>query len=659
MRGCCTFIFLLLSTACCSQKQGQALLDSMLEVLPGANADSNKVKLLGRIAQLYISSNPREGFRFAKAGLALAEELQWKRGIANFNNNLGLMTGDTGNNEGARVYYEKSFAINQSLKAVPQMLTNMSNIGRSYQRESDFTHASGYYFRAMNIADDAGLRDQAALVGTNITSLFILQKDYDKATRYAEMTIANGTAANAMIHVAKATEQLGIIRLQQKDSVRARSSFGKAYTLYEQLGNKMAIIQVLTNMATVESDHIKAIGILQKTQAMIDSLVPASLTAIVNLGNLGINHYNAGQTASGAEKRSYLHQAGIYLNRAIDIAKATGNINYESNLRQSLAEVEEAKGDYKNALENYKAFTVINDSMYSQENKNKIAALENEKAINLKNKEIEISKLAITNQRKTQIGLIAGIVLLGTIGGLLFWQSRTRKKTNTTLMVLNNQLDDANKVKAKFFAILSHDLRGPIANLISFLHLQKEEPDLLSREQIAANQQKITGTAESLLETMEAMLLWSKGQMENFKPEKKQVPVSQLFNYLQQFFAATSNVQLQFADPGNMLVYTDENYLQTIMHNLTANAIKALKATPGARIEWKAVQEGNKTLLSITDNGPGIKKEQSRALYDDAASANTKNGLGLYLVRDLAKAIQCKISLQTASGVGTTFTLAT
>ncbi|KAK6033566.1 ATPase/histidine kinase/DNA gyrase B/HSP90 domain protein [Ostertagia ostertagi] len=578
--------------------------------------------------------------------------------MANLNNNLGLMTGDTGNNAGARTWYEKSFAINKALDSRPHMVTNMSNIGRSYQRESDFTKASEYYFKALNIADESGLAEQAALVGTNITAMFIIQKDYAKATRYAEMTIKNGEAAHAMIHVAKATEQLGVIQLEQKDTVAARTSFEKAYNLYEKIGNKMAKVQVLTNMATLESSMQKTISILLKAQQMIDSLAPTSLNAIVNLGNLGIYNYNAGVASTGDEKSRFFKEATVYLNRAIDLCKATGNINYESNFRQSLAELEEAKGNYKSALDNFRVYAAINDSVYSQENKNKIASLESEKAINLKNKEIEINKLAIANQRKTQVGLVAGILLLGVIGILLYWQSRTRKKTNTTLMVLNNQLDDANKVKARFFAILSHDLRGPVANLISFLHLQKEAPGLLSGEQIATNQQKITHSAESLLETMEAMLLWSKGQMENFKPEIKLVPVRQLFNYVERFFADTAQVQLTFKDPGNMEVNTDENYLQTIMQNLTANAIKALKSTSAGQIEWKAVQEAGKTYLSITDNGPGIKEEHSKALFDEAAAANTKYGLGLHLVRDLAKAIHCKISVQTAEGAGTTFTLA-
>jgi signal transduction histidine kinase len=354
-----------------------------------------------------------------------------------------------------------------------------------------------------------------------------------------------------------------------------------------------------------------------------------------------------------------LQLAEKYLGEAIAMSTRNGDKDLSSSLLADLAAVNAQQGKYETAYLHFLDYHRLQDSVYSQENKNKIASLESEKAMNLKNKEIEINKLAIANQRKKQIGLIAGLLLLGIIGALLFWQSRTRKKTNTTLMVLNSQLDDANKVKAKFFAILSHDLRGPVANLISFLRLQKEEPGMLSQQQVAANQQKITSAAESLLETMEAMLLWSKGQMENFTPEIKPVPVSQLFNYLERFFAGTGDVQISFSDPGSLLLNTDENYLQTIMHNLTANAIKALKNTPAASIAWKVVQEEGKTYLSITDNGPGLKEAQAKALYDDGAAANTKYGLGLYLVRDLAKAIHCKIALQTQPGAGTTFTLTT
>jgi len=224
-------------------------------------------------------------------------------------------------------------------------------------------------------------------------------------------------------------------------------------------------------------------------------------------------------------------------------------------------------------------------------------------------------------------------------------------------MVLNNQLDEANKVKAKFFGILSHDLRSPISSLISFLHLLKNEPELLSANERDSYRQQIGQSTQELLQTMETMLIWSKEQMDNFKPVIKIVQVADLFDYLQKFFAQTTQVQISFSDPGELVVSADENYLNVIMQNLTSNAIKALRNNPNGTISWKVHKEGMKTILSITDNGPGIQADQIKALYHEESGVNAKTGFGFHLIRDLAKAIQYRISVESKPGSGTTFVL--
>src|ERR1019366_3201030 len=104
------------------------------------------------------------------------------------------------------------------------------------------------------------------------------------------------------------------------------------------------------------------------------------------------------------------------------------------------------------------------------------------------------------------------------------------------LTKLNEQLEDANKLKAKFFAILTHDLRSPISSLVNFFQLQKRDANLLNEKQKAEQESKITKSALSLLVVMEDILLWSKGQMENFKPHKAHIPVENLYSYLGIFF---------------------------------------------------------------------------------------------------------------------------
>ncbi len=655
-------IFFLIAAILCGlyarpQQQPNQQLDSMLHLLPDAKEDTIKVKLLNEIAGKYMAIDPKEGFSYANEGLDLAQKLQWKRGIANLNNCLGLLTYDTGNLTASRNYYEKSLDINQNLNATTSIIINMNNIGRSYQQEGNFTKASEYYFKAMSVAEDAGDNEQAALLGTNITSLFVIQKDYKKATAYAEKTIKYGKAAHVLIHVSKAYELLGVIDLETGDTIAAKKSLDSALIIDEKLDNQMAIVGVLTNLGTAETDPAKAIEIFLKAQKILDDMAPASLNSITNLANLGSYYQLLADTKSGEERRKNLNYAQLYLGRADSLCKVSNNVEMQGDIKQALADLQEDKGDYKSALQNYKAYVAINDSIFSQENKNKIAALESQRAMDVKNKQIENEQLQIANQRKKMWLLGGGVAFFLVIGIILYRQSVIRKKTNTTLLHLNNELDEANKVKAKFFGILSHDLRSPIANLINFLQLQKNKPGILTEEKKVAHENKISDSAKSLLETMEAMLLWSKGQMEHFRPTITSIPVAGLFSYLQQFFSNTENVSISFQDNSSLVVNTDKHYLQTIMQNLTANAINALKNTPDATIVWKAWQEQDNIYFSITDNGPGASNEQLKALYNDTVVSGSKHGLGLHIIRDLASAIGCAIRLQPKMQQGTQFVL--
>jgi len=599
-----------------------------------------------------------KSFSYAEEGLKLAEKVKWKKGIANLHNNLGLYISDTGNSALARKHFEQSYTLNKELDSKFNLINNLNNIGRSYWHESDYPKAIEYYFRALAIAQATKNNEQIALVGTNLTAIFTSQENYAKAEEYAKMTIKHGELSNAPNHLGKGLTQLGNIKMATNDSAAAKVYLGKALKVYEDIDNKPAIAVVMSSMASLEyPNHKQAIEIRLKVQEIMDEISPSTLNSMENIANLGISYYYLALESQGSEKVFLLNKSETSLLRAETWSRQSGDPDLTAKIALAQAHLKEEKGDYKAALNYYKTYNATNDSLFSQEKKNEIAGLEGKHNIALKDDEIAINKLMLSNQRQIQIGLIVGLFLAAVIGGLLYWQSRNRKKTNTTLMVLNNQLDEANKVKAKFFGILSHDLRGPVANLIHFLDIQKSSPDLLSAEQRNVHQQRIERSAEDLLNNMEAMLLWSKEQMQNFKPNIENVAVSDLFDYLRKFFGQTEQINIVFDHSPGLVVSTDENYLRVIMQNLTANAIKAINNIPNAVIEWKAKKEGNKTILSITDNGPGISDEQAKALFDDNIVANSKNGFGLHLIKDLAKAIRYKISVQSQWGQGTTFVL--
>jgi signal transduction histidine kinase len=653
-----TFLFLLVfSVSLRAQKQGQALIDSLEHALDGHSDDTEKVRLFVQLTRAWDGVNPRKGFPFVEMGMKLAERLSWQQGIANLSNGQGLLTGDTGNNTGARVYFEKSLAINKALDSKTNMIANLSNIGRSYDRESDFAKASEYYFQALELAERIANDEQAALVGTNILSMYIAEKDYQKATMYADSTIKWGTAAHALIHVAKAYEMMGVVSLETKDTSAARKQYDTAMAIYKQLGNQIALVGALSNLASLETDPQKGLEITLQAQAILDTVAPLSQNSIYNQVNVGLDYLTLGEIRKGNERDHDWALSALYLRRADSLSDRTGIISFEPDIQAGLASLAEDKGDYKTALMHYKRLTFLNDSIFSQDSKNKIASLESRRAIDLKNKEIENERLQISNQRKTMWLLVVGVALLGAIGMILWRLGVLRKRTNRELVRLNAELNKADKVRAKFLGILSHDLRSPIARLLNFLQLQRKKPHSLNTAEKEVYWEKIGGSATALLETMEAMLLWSKGQMEVFEPRVRAVMVAELFERLRRFFGDITGVGFEFASEDGLVLETDEDYLWTIMQNLTANAARALDAVSGGRVVWKAWRDGEIVRCSIADNGPGVSEEQLRALYDETVGAGARQGLGLHIIRDLAKAIDCKIRINATNGRGTEFLL--
>ena len=647
-----------------SQKQGQALIDSIEQELPKIKEDTTKAKAMYKIAATYYSVNLDNCIQQANQGLKFSEKINYKRGVANFLMLIGLANSDNGNDSIGLIYLKKSLQSYTDLIGKEDvrfnLVSNNVNIGRVYKHLSDFTKAQKYYFDALAIALKLNDPSQTSLCYNNISALYLGQNNYTQALKYGHLCLKLGKESNSIKAQLDGYTILSSSYLGSKDTVNAIKILNQGLALSKTNEAKKQEAIFLSNLGDLyERNPTQALTYKLQAKSIWDSFSSNNIMAVSNFASIGKSYLDLCKLKETQLNTSELiAKATYYLENAKQQCIAIESQELLLQINQNLAELYAIKGDYKNAYLHFKDFYTINDSLFSQENKNKIAEIDGNYQLSLKDKEIQLNQVTIASQKKQRLFFIIGLILISAIGLLLFRQNKIRKKTNTTLLHLNNELDEANKIKAKFFAIISHDLRSPIANLVSFLNLKRENPELLSAENASKHQQNITQTAEDLLETMESMLLWSKGQMETFKPTKSQIQVDDLFLYVQKYFANINAIQFNFSNPQKLSVFTDENYLKTIMHNLTANAIKILKDKPNATIDWSCYQKDNQIILSIKDNGAGASKEQIKALFEEHDSVNTKTGLGLHIIRDLAKAIGCQIKMDAQNNVGTTFLLA-
>lgn len=650
------------------QRQGKSLLDSLERKLTITTLDSARFDLIKKISVINMDIDPDLAIIYANKGLVEAKKVNSNKWKGTFYHLKGLVESDKANYADAIKNFNNAIFYGKIANKLSIIGAAYNSIGTVYQRMSKYPLALQYQFSALKIHELQKNNLHISITYQKIATVYFYQENFKKSLEYSIKCQNILDKIGNQEDIADGNINIAEVYMGMKNYPKAKAFYDKALPYFLKTENDMYVARCYTNMALLDTTNFnKIIDYRLKAQKIWDKLSPENYFSIDNLGNLGETLYNLSQHSTKIStilnpdipknKKDLLAKAEYYLQKSISYGKKTGDFTNVLIFSKVLTKLQEEKGEHQKALATFHDFYTIQDSLYSQENKNKLASIESEREITIRDNQLKINTLEIESQKKQRIALLIGLGLLAIIGSLLFWQNSIRKKTNITLLHLNNELDEANKIKAKFFAIVSHDLRSPVSNLINFLHLQKESPELLSPELSEKHQKKITESAENLLENMESMLLWSKSQMQHFEPQIKPIKIDTLFDYLQKFFADNTQIDFKFENPDSLTVFSDEDYLKTIMQNLTNNAIKASNNNNTPQIIWKATLQKEQVILSIADNGKGISGEQLKALFSEETIISSKIGLGSYLIRDLAKAISCQISVKSNLGFGSEFQL--
>jgi len=648
------FTLLLISTRIFPQHT-RGPVDSLLKVEANAKQDGERLQAVKGLCNAFYSIRQDSFFIYCRKGIALARSLGRKPDLIALNLKMVEKLTDTGNYALAMKYGEESLEMARKMNAKPLIIDCYTNIGLVYDYQSDFVRSSEFFYKAWDIAKEINDHQRLAMLGTDLSAAACNQRDYKKAESLAIQTCKEAEIAHAPYHLYKGYYILALAESGAGDTAAAEINYRQAIETCKRNNFVLYEAFVISDLAMLQKMPGDKIRLLLDARHIFDSLSPASFESRINWHDLGQAYFEGYR--SDPTKIQFLDYAERYLNKLLEKSQETSDRAEFADGLQLMAGVQAAKRHYKEAYEDNILYHAINDSIFSQENKNKIAALESRNEMDKKNREIENQRRQVAEQKKNVYLLVGGLLLVSAIGLLFFRVSAIRKQKNKELSELNRQLDDANQLKMKFFGILSHDLRGPIANLVNFLTLQKIDPHALTKDEKEAHEDKIGASVQGLLETMENMLLWSKSQMEQFKPAITVVQVSQLFTWLRKNFSDTGHVAISCSAPDDLDLRTDADYLQTIMYNLTANAMRALRQKTDGLIEWKAWREAGQLFFSISDNGPGASDEQLRALYDESAPSGARTGLGLHIIRDLAKAIGCRVTYKAGISAGAEFVL--
>ena len=223
------------------------------------------------------------------------------------------------------------------------------------------------------------------------------------------------------------------------------------------------------------------------------------------------------------------------------------------------------------------------------------------------------------------------------------------------------ELSSVETLRADFVANVSHEMKTPLAVMQNYgTMLQKPElPDETRIEYAKA----VTDSSRRLADMMTNILKLNRLENQQIFPQTTVYDLGeQLCECLLQYEDVweKSGIEIETDLEENVRVRADAELLSLVWNNLFSNAFKFTE--PGGTVSLTLTATEHHAVVQVKDTGCGMSPEVGAHIFEkfyqgDTSRATQGNGLGLALVKRVVDIMQGEISVESAKGVGTTFTV--
>ena len=238
-----------------------------------------------------------------------------------------------------------------------------------------------------------------------------------------------------------------------------------------------------------------------------------------------------------------------------------------------------------------------------------------------------------------------------------------RKKSEDAIKKYIKELEELNTHKESVLAILSHDLRSPLAGIISTADYLKSNFDTMDHSTVKEMLDLLYISSKDELNMLDYLVEWAriKYASEAFSPTKIELVryVEKVFEKLNEI-AVVNTINLHNEIEENTSVFADSKMLLSVLQNIVSNALK--HTHPGGKITVTAKRKEDKIIVEIKDTGIGMSKEIKEKLFIPQMSSlsvtrkdNKGAGIGLLLVKGFLEKNGGEIWVESIEGVGSSF----
>ena len=227
-----------------------------------------------------------------------------------------------------------------------------------------------------------------------------------------------------------------------------------------------------------------------------------------------------------------------------------------------------------------------------------------------------------------------------------------------TLNNLSENIVKREDMKNEFISSVSHELRTPLTSIKGWA-ITLQAPEIQKNDDMMSQGLKIIEDEGDRLSMMvEDLLDFSRLSSTNYKYDKEKLDIVELSKQIHtQLYPRTQSQNIDFKFVTiykNIMVYADKNRMKEVLINIIDNAIKF--TDEGGNIDLIIDQNEDKVLITVKDNGEGIKEDEIAFVaskFYKGSSSKSHTGLGLSICEEIIKGHGGKLVIKSKYTVGT------
>lgn len=550
-------------------------------------------------AEYYYSINDfKNAVQLYNECLVLFKQLNNNKYLADIYHQLGRTYQYLNNYEESLKSYQKSIEVFEAIGNREEVAVNYHDIGTLYNDLEKYTLAYEYYNKALKIYNETENKERQAAILQNIGVLYNNWENYEQSLIFYKKSLKIYEDLKDKLNIAISYSNIGLVYEIKHDYYKALEYYQRALIMFEEVDYKPALVYIFYNLGSIY-DNLKEID-----------------------------------------------KAEEYFNQGLMLSRKIGMLDYISYNYEALSENYEKRSNYRQALNYYKDFVEIKDSIFNESKMQQINEIEARFQNKQKQKEIEFLKLdqrlqeAELKKKEAQnlilifssfLTLVIAVILLlfnrfqkksslrlekevhnhritekklnnltqeledrvkertlelEKINIKLREEAHQHKKTLENLERAKNRAEEADKVKSKFLANISHEVRTPMNAITGF-------SQMLGREDLPTNKRInyiniIKDSCTSLTNLIDDIIDYASIESGEIAVEMKEFNPHPILEYL-------------FDHYTNQLIKREKNNIKLAYANENVDPDLTINADPARFKQIMAVLIDN--AIKFTENG--------------------------------------------------------